>query len=340
MTIPAIIVFVDIRGFTAWSEKTKAFLHMEEFINAVYSRFDDCFAEHFTKKLGDGLMIVQELSEQSLTSRMLALEQIIQNISALDQWFDKHCVSFSEKYGFKTSLKLGWGITSGEVKKVTQADSHDYLGSDINRASRLCSIARPFGIVVDRENFPTMPELEWPNFFEQDRKLEGIADDVCVFVTQEIQEQFLPREKKRESPEVHVTGVCVRRSKGNTEILLAKRDETRRLFPNLYEGCGGQLARNEDFYGGVERHFAQEMNIRVNCLKDFYTLYLIDAHQEPLIPGIRFLCEFIKGEPESLRHSEIRWFSEAEFLKMDEALFPPGLKSEVTSLLKDFHKSN
>ena len=32
----------------------------------------------------------------------------------------------------------------------------DYIGSNINRASRLCDMARPFGIVIDAEDFSEM----------------------------------------------------------------------------------------------------------------------------------------------------------------------------------------
>jgi hypothetical protein len=334
-----IITFVDIRGFTTWSEKTKAFLYVEEFIDSFYQEIQNLFQGSYTKPLGDGLMIVQEIQEQSLEIREDFLQSILGKIVTINNWFDAYCLNFSKKYGFSTHLKLGWGIASGAVKKISREDLTDYLGSDINRASRLCSIARPYGVVVDRENFPNIPSSFSDNFYEQNRKLEGIPDDVLVYVTQEIQEQFLPREKKREYPEVHVTGICIKEEGENLSVLLAKRDESRDLFPGLYEGCGGQLGRNEDFVEGVQRHFMSEMGLEVKVLKDFHIFYLIDLHQEPLIPGIRFLCERVKGEPQSKRHSEIRWFTESEFRPMDAALFPPEMKEQLCKLLDAYKKS-
>jgi len=45
--------------------------------------------------------------------------------------------------------------------------------------------------------------------------------------------QFIPREKKRGCPEVHVAGVCVKRENNDISVLIAKRNSDRTLFPDL-----------------------------------------------------------------------------------------------------------
>ncbi|MGB7533284.1 MAG: hypothetical protein WA977_09995 [Halobacteriota archaeon] len=77
------------------------------------------------------------------------------------------------------------------------------------------------------------------NFVKEVRKLEGIVDDVNVWVTNEIASQFIPREKVRETPEVHVAGLCIKNENDKITALIARRNKDRALFPGLYEGCGG-----------------------------------------------------------------------------------------------------
>ena len=79
-----------------------------------------------------------------------------------------------------------------------------FIGATFNKCARLWDLARPFGIVIERHDFPTLPQNAPYRFVAQIRKLEGIVDDVNVWVTNEIATQFIPREKIREAPEVHI----------------------------------------------------------------------------------------------------------------------------------------
>jgi isopentenyldiphosphate isomerase len=332
-----IVIFADIRGFTKWSEKTKAFLYVEELISKFYEVSRTSFPNTYQKRLGDGLMIVEEIPDKpTLEKSKEQLNKYLEKIFEITKYFEKICLDFGKDYGLKTELKLGWGIVRGTIKKIQDDGETDYLGADVNRAARLCSIARPYGIVIDRENFSEIPEPFSSEFYEETRKLEGIIDEVEVYVTQDIKEQFVPREGKKENPEVHVAGTCFKKEGKNIYILLAKRNFNRRLYPNLYEGGGGQLARNEDFTDGVRRHYLQEMGIEIDVKEDFHLFYKIDTNNEPLIPGIRFLCEYKRGEPLSKNHSEITWVSEAQFEEMDSSWFPPNFKQQTHELLERY----
>ena len=223
------------------------------------------------------------------------------------------------------------------MQKLT-SPAPDYVGPNVNKSARLCSIARPLGVVIDRDDFPAVPQVEGYKFFEQKRRLTGIEEPVDVWVTEEIAAEFLTREKVRQTPEVHVAGQCLDTSNRNRlKILIAKRSPVRRLYPNLYEGCGGQLAASETFVQGVVRHFRLEMQIDVRVLEPFHRFYEIILPDEPLIPGIRFLCERLGDqEPRSFNHTELRWVTEKDFRAMPADQFVPGLKDQVLSLLEEF----
>lgn len=146
---------------------------------------------------------------------------------------------------------------------------------------------------------------------------------------------LIPREARKETPEVHVAGICVRRlPTGGFELLIARRSQERELYPGLYEGCGGQLTSNETFTDGVMRHFRKEMGIEVEVLEELHCFYEIRLANNPLIPGIRFLCEQVDQRvAKSIRHTDIRWVTEDEFRNMPRENFVEDLKAEVLNLL-------
>jgi hypothetical protein len=226
--------------------------------------------------------------------------------------FDKHCKTFAITIGHATNLQLGWGVVRGAVKVLEK----DYVGSNLNKSARLCDVARPFGIVTDRDDFTTLPSI----------------GDL----------KFVTRERLRETPEVHIAGMCIdTNDRRGVRVLIARRVPTRRLYPGLYEGCGGQLARSETFCAGVERHFRLEMGMSISVDMNIHCFYVIKEADEPLIPGIRFLCHRVgDAEPSSPNHSEIRWVFEQDLRNMDATLFIPGLKDDFLELLDKYHRAN
>lgn len=334
-SVPALILFTDIRGFTAWSAKTDVFIHLgrfvEEFIGLVRGR---CPAPGWlVKGLGDGAMIVQELSPDNTDSGSI-LTAALGVIEDVELGFEVLCKKFMAEVGHRADLKLGWGVARGDVKRL---DS-DYVSHNINKAARLCDAARPFGIVLDADNFPDAGSSRAPQFYRQTRRLSGLQE-VDVWATKEIYTQLAPRERVRETPEVHVAGTCVRRMGKEIEVLLARRNPDRRLYPNLVEGCGGQLRLSESFPEGVQRHFRLELRIEVRVLEPFHCFYLIQEPNLPKIPGIRFLCEQVdSADPVSPNHSRVWWAKEQEFRQMAPAEFVGGLKEEVVTLLEEYRR--
>jgi 8-oxo-dGTP pyrophosphatase MutT (NUDIX family) len=333
-SVTALLVFTDIRGFTRWSEKIEVFSHLDRFVSDFLVIIEKHFSDFTIKGLGDGAMIVRPIKPVEVDPREL-LAGVIARITRVDHDFAGLCREFAESIGHQTALQLGWGVVRGEVKSLKT----DFVGSNVNKCARLCDAARPFGIVVDADDFPDSSIPGAPRFYEQTRKLSGL-EEVRVWVTSEIESQFVTRENLKQTPEVHVAGMCIDNSnKRGLKLLLATRSKSRRIFPGKIEGCGGQLKYSESFSEGVERHFRLEMGIEVKVLPEMHCFYEIKEPNEPLIPGIRFLCERVgDAEPSSNNHDKLEWVSESQFRNMSADRFVGNLKDEVIRLL-DRYKS-
>ncbi len=337
-TVDALVIFVDARGFTSWAQKVEVFAFIDEFGKSLYNLLRECFSQetYYIKGLGDGAMIIKEISEiTDVVSLKKLLLDTLKSIDKAEKLFDKSCQDLSMRYGSRVDLALGWGVTRGHIKRI----GDDYIGADINKCSRLCSIARPFGTVIDREDFSVLPKLPAGldiSLYKQVRRLIGIDQDIDVWVTKAIASQFIIRENLRESPEVHIAGICVKRDKSGVKVLVAKRAASRKLYPNLYEGCGGQLARNEYFTTGVRRHFELELGVKVDVIEHVHKFYFIQQPNDHTIPGIKFLCVHEDGTPRSENHSVVKWVTEAELKSMPDDQFIQGLKSDFLEFIATY----
>lgn len=336
--VDAQIIFIDARGFTNWAGKVDVFPYLKEFSSKFYAILQSAFDGYFFKNLGDGAMLVVE-NENTANPNFLKklFKDTLLKISKVESDFSKLCKDLSVRHGSSIPLRLGWGVTKGWITKINE----DYIGAEINKSARLCSIARPYGIILDREDFPELPKLPKNldfQFFPQKRWLKGMTTAVDVWVTKDIAQQFLTRETIKHTPEVHIAGICLKKNGNAIEALIAKRKNSRKLFPNLYEGCGGQLAENETFATGVQRHYKLELNIDVQVVEDIHKFYYICERNEPVIPGIKFLCIYRDGEPYSENHEHVKWVREEELKALPEESFIQGLKSEFIDFI-DRYKS-
>lgn len=319
-SVYAIVIFADIRGFTKWSDSVSGNENCPDLIGRFYAILHKYFEECSTvKELGDGAMLIWETPTQDNGG---LIDSIIGKIDKTAADFRAECLEVGRIAGIETDLSLGWGVTRGKIHKI---NDKDYLGSTINRASRLCGLARPFGIVLSKENFSPS---DTDRFVNESYYVKGISEPIKCLVTPEISSQFVPRELVKESPEVHIAGVCYKKIGNETKFLIAKRSESRDLYPGLYECCGGQLKQNELFQNGVVRHYRSEMNITVE-VEDFPPkLYTIENKHE-LINGLCFCCRFIEGDPHSIRHTDVKWLTIEEIRKMPPELFIHGLIEEI-----------
>jgi class 3 adenylate cyclase len=335
----ALILFADARGFTRWANNPEVFARLDRFAAAFNSVLRKSFPKrgYFLKGLGDGAMIVRRLdADLNAESAAALLRDTLELVTRTQGEFTRTCETFAHAIGHRADLTLGWGIVRGPVQRLTSPE--DYVGPNVNKCARLCHEARPYGVVIDMDDFPIYPGSPDFEFYPQVRKLTGIEEGVRVWVTKEIASGFLTREKLRQTPEVHVAGQCIdASSRKGLKVLIARRSSSRRLYPGLLEGCGGQLAASETFTEGVARHFRLEMNIDVKVLEHLHCFYAIREPEEEVIPGIRFLCERVGDEqPRSDNHSETVWVTESAFRSLPGDQFIPGLKEQVLELIERY----
>lgn len=338
----AVVVFVDMRGFTDWSSSHAASAHLQKFVEDFRSLLECAFPPDlwFFKGLGDGAMLVREVPEDQDPSSLL--DGVVRAIDDCDARFKSYCEAFGRRIGLQTRLVLGWGVVRGWVHRLGKRPARyakDYLGAHVNEASRLCEMARPFGIVIDRADFPDPSPALKTRLYEQTRRAKGIAQPLPIWVTERIYSQFTPREELIETPEVHVAGVCIRGDGSGIEVLAARRSKERKLYKGLFEGCGGQLRRSEALVEGVRRHFLTELGLQVEVFEKIHCFYEIQTAEEPLIPGIRFLCRLASPAPplvESPRHEEVRWYSLEEYEAIPDTQFISGLKAQSLGLVQRY----
>lgn len=144
------------------------------------------------------------------------------------------------------------------------------------------------------------------------------------------------RELGVERIEVHVAGVCVRTfPDGQVRVLALHRTDQRTLFPDYWEGFGGQVRPGETFEAAVTRHLSDEAALRGRVIGPVCT-YVIEPNSTSgspyVIPGIRFLVEYLEGEPslDPRQHGEYRWIPEED---LPELSWIPGLEEQIQEAL-------
>jgi class 3 adenylate cyclase len=154
----AIIVFVDIRGFSQWSREIDSHESTLSLIEKFQSIIKNNFKSYYDKPLGDGTMLVKEFPNYTETAIRNEIDKICKLAIKCENEFHRLTKDIAREYGNPTSMDLGWGITRGMVIKQIKDGKTDYLGHNVNKAARLCDLARPKGIVIDREDFTSEPK--------------------------------------------------------------------------------------------------------------------------------------------------------------------------------------
>lgn len=147
-----IVVFVDVRGFTRFSQ-THESPDTAMFIKRFYLKLlNDYFPEaSFCSPTGDGLMMIFPYDEQSLPQVSGAvLDACVRCLSDFSMMF-----TGDPMINFEVPQNIGFGVARGTAccLHATEDDGHDeaidYSGHLLNQARALVDLARPSGIVVD-----------------------------------------------------------------------------------------------------------------------------------------------------------------------------------------------
>jgi molybdenum cofactor biosynthesis enzyme MoaA len=308
------IIFIDIRGFSkASTEVTDFNLLVKKFINDYYESITNNFQNDFIKYMGDGAMIISELTD---------ISQILERCYNIINDFS----SIIKKYVELTnsSLSLGFGITKGFVQEIENPLSNkhlvlrDYVNNKINLASRLCYHARPNGIIILNESFPDpIPEPYSKSFtstiFKKIKGFESKDEIRCWIDNNVIPSETDVTEVLKIDSEFHVTGFCF----FDDELLLHKRPVGKEIAPLKWAGPGGKINSKMSFEEGLKIKFKEitGLNIKEITLLD---TYFIDDQK---IPGIIYYCEVDEIEPNSIfENANFRKFKLYELINNNDVL--------------------
>ena len=140
-----------------------------------------------------------------------------------------------------------------------------------------------------------------------------------------------------------MAGICLRETDFDIEALIAKRKESKELYPGKWECGGGQVKEGENFEEAVKRKMKEELGVIVERVLVFGT-YEIKTPNLPQqkIPGIKFVCflkSYANGDGPQIKEdafSEWRWQSINNLEGID---FIPGIKEEI-NIAWEFYSNN
>lgn len=138
-SIECMVAFIDIRGFTKWSQK-HGYDKMHEVISSLESVLQRHFAlsefkELFLKGTGDGFMIAQEGIPYAHHDDSEKVHVAVDYFIGACMGCCKSMATILKEY----ELTVGFGVDIGELKKVLILGRWDYIGDAVNNASKLQS---------------------------------------------------------------------------------------------------------------------------------------------------------------------------------------------------------
>lgn len=183
-----IAVNLDIRGFSAFSMRVDA-VEAAQYLKSLYIKLlDDYFPDaRFFKLTGDGLMLVFRYSEADLRPKAAAVlgtcKRVLANFPSL--------TASDEMVNFDVPTLVGIGIARGAACRIRAGRlTLDYSGRVLNLASRLMSLARPSGIVIDTAfGLDLVPTAMASTLSAEKVYLAGIAEEepIPIVYTPEVE---------------------------------------------------------------------------------------------------------------------------------------------------------
>ncbi len=101
-----------------------------------------------------------------------------------------------------------------------------------------------------------------------------------------------------------------------TKLFVAKRAETKKFLPGVYELPGGHIEFGENIKAGLKREIKEEFEVGVEVGEPFFVFdYLNEIKKSHSVEIIYFAT--LKGSPESIvlhpeDHSAMRWVTKEE----------------------------
>jgi 8-oxo-dGTP pyrophosphatase MutT (NUDIX family) len=140
------------------------------------------------------------------------------------------------------------------------------------------------------------------------------------------------REQGIDEIEVHAAAVCIRLHDSVPQMLALHRSAGRSLFPELWEGVGGQVHTGESFEMAVLRHLREEAGLTGTVRRPF-AAYVIEpggtTGATSRIPGVRFLVDIgdtTNPTIDAAQHQAWRWLDRNA---LERTNFIPGMLPQL-----------
>ena len=173
-----IVVFVDVRGFSAFSSSRDS-IDIGLYVRRLFlSLISDFFpGARYHKSTGDGMMVIYPYQEKSLEK---TAQDVIESCVNLHSDFPELAAN-DNMITFAVPNACGIGVNRGTVCCIeSDGETLDYSGHVLNLAARLMDLARPAGIVM-HASLGNMIPAELVDFFEiSSVYVRGIAENQPV----------------------------------------------------------------------------------------------------------------------------------------------------------------
>jgi A/G-specific adenine glycosylase len=125
--------------------------------------------------------------------------------------------------------------------------------------------------------------------------------DYCLAFQRGVQEQRPVKKGRHPTPSVHAAAAIIIESGA---VLIGRRPEGK-LLGGLWEFPGGKQEPNEQIEDCLKREIMEELGVeiavgeRLGTFENAYSHFAISVHA--------FACQRLKGEPQSLDHTDLKW---------------------------------
>lgn len=153
-----VVLFADLRGFTALSEQLAPRIVVEQILNRFFDVMTDVLYQHealIDKFLGDGLMVVFG----SVRPRADDVARAIRAARAMQQAFRGLRTTWQKDFGQSVGLGIGMSWGRAVVGNIGSAQRLDYtvIGDVVNTASRLVSVAEAGQVIISQQLAAKLP---------------------------------------------------------------------------------------------------------------------------------------------------------------------------------------
>lgn len=118
---------------------------------------------------------------------------------------------------------------------------------------------------------------------------------------------------------ISAVAMITSKQRGETKVFLAKRADTKKFLPGVYEMPGGHINFGEDLVMGLKREVKEELGMDLSvgdCFAAFtYTNEIKKSHTIEVVYFATFTSSLDEITIQPDDHSEYSWFSKADLYK-------------------------